>query len=174
MFYLFFTIFLLQFSKKFYYSGCLTSFCKSVKKQGAVAPKTALPYGRDSCIAWNRCHIFTNKRGTYGIIADGLRFDTQLSNVYGNAIRAKLATAQTTRSVAGSFSSFVTQNLQSICSLYHRHPRFFIDLRNPIPLQYMNPRHSPCPMPKAVFVSTVCGKAKEKSRTFLQRTALGV
>ena len=73
----------------------------------------------------NRCHIFTNNRGTYGIIADGLRFATQLSNVYGNAIRAKLATAQTTRSVAGSFSSFVTQNLQSICSLYHRHPRFF-------------------------------------------------
>ena len=55
--------------------------------KGAVAPKTALPYGRDSCIAWNRCHIFTNKRGTYGIIADDLRFDTQLSNVYGNAIR---------------------------------------------------------------------------------------
>ena len=49
--------------------------------------KTAIPYGRDSCIAWNRCHIFTNKRGTYGIIADDLRFDTQLSNVYGNAIR---------------------------------------------------------------------------------------
>ena len=24
----------------------------------------------------------------------------------------------------------------------------------------MNPRHSPRPMPKAVFVSTVCGKAK--------------
>ena len=88
--------------------------------KGAVAPKTALPYGRDSCIAWNRCHIFMNKRGTYGIIADDLRFDTQLSNVYGNAIRAKLAAAQTTRSVAGSFSSFVTQNLQSICSLYHR------------------------------------------------------
>ena len=37
-------------------------------------PKTALPYGRDSCIAWNRCHIFMNKRGTYGIIADNLRF----------------------------------------------------------------------------------------------------
>ena len=76
-------------------------------------------------LQWNRCHIFTNKRGTYGIIADSLRFATQLSNVYGNAIRAKLAAAQTTRSVAGSFSSFVTQNLQSICSLYHRHPRFF-------------------------------------------------
>ena len=28
-----------------------------------------------------------NKRGTYGVIADDLRFDTQLSNVYGNAIR---------------------------------------------------------------------------------------
>lgn len=25
----------------------------------------------------------------------------------------------------------------------------------------MNPRHSPRPMPKAVFVSTVCGKAKK-------------
>ena len=49
--------------------------------------KTAIPYGRDSCIAWNRCHIFTNKRGTYGIIADDLRFNTQLSNVYRNAIR---------------------------------------------------------------------------------------
>ena len=83
----------------------------------------------------NRCHIFTKKRGTYGIIADGLRFATQLSNVYGNAIRAKLAAAQTTRSVAGSFSSFVTQNLQSICSLYHRSHAFFINLRNPIPLQ---------------------------------------
>ena len=38
-------------------------------------------------LQWNRCHIFTNKRGTYGIIADDLRFTTQLSNVYGNAIR---------------------------------------------------------------------------------------
>ena len=66
-----------------------------------------------------------NKRGTYSIIADDLRFATQLSNVYGNAIRAKLATAHTMRSVADSFSSFVTQNLQRICSLYHRHPRFF-------------------------------------------------
>ena len=147
-------------------------WCRTKKAQ--YPAKTALPYGSDSWITWNRCHSFLNKRGTYGIIADTLRFATQLSNVYGNAIRAKLANAQTTRSVADLFSSFVTQNLQTICSLYHRHPRFFIDLRNPIPLQYMNPRHSPCPMPKAVFVSTVCGKAKEKSRTFLQRTALGV
>ena len=69
--------------------------------------------------------IFYDKRGTYGIIADDVRFATQLSNVYGNAIRTKLAAAQTTCSVAGSFSSFVTQNLQSIFSLYHRHPRFF-------------------------------------------------
>ena len=38
-------------------------------------------------LQWNRCHIFTNKRGTYGIIADDVRFATQLSNVYGNAIR---------------------------------------------------------------------------------------
>ena len=93
--------------------------------RGDVAPKTALPYSSDSWIAWNRCHSFLNKRGTYGIIADTLRFATQLSNVYGNAIRAKLANAQTTRSVADPFSSFVTQNLQTICSLYHRHPRFF-------------------------------------------------
>ena len=94
-------------------------------------------------LQWNRFHIFTNKRGTYGIIADGLRFDTQLSNVYGNAIRAKLAAAQTTRSVAGSFSSFVTQNLQSICDYaigIHFH------------CKCMNPRHSPRPRPKAVFV----------------------
>ena len=140
--------------------------------KGDVAPKTALPYGTDSCIAWNRCHIFTNKRGTYGIIADDLRFTTQLSNVYGNAIRAKLAAAQTTRSVAGSFSSFVTQNLQCICSLYHRHPRFFHKSPEFDSMQCMNPRHSPRPMPKAVFISPVCGKAKEKSRTFLQRTTL--
>ena len=38
-------------------------------------------------LQWNRCHIFTNKRGTHGIIADDLRFTTQFSNVYGNAIR---------------------------------------------------------------------------------------
>ena len=61
---------------------------------------------------------FYDKRGTYGIIADDVRFATQLSNVYGNAIRAKLAAAQTTRSVAGSFSSVITQNLQSICFFY--------------------------------------------------------
>ena len=108
----------------------------------------------------------------YGIIADDLRFTTQLSNVYGNAIRAKLAAAQTTRSVAGSFSSFVTQNLQCICSLYHRHPRFFHKSPEFDSMQCMNPRHSPRPMPKAVFISPVCGKAKEKSRTFLQRTTL--
>ena len=141
---------------------------------GAVAPKQLMPYGRDSCFAWNRCHIFLKKRGTYGIIADDLRFATQLSNVYGNAIRAKLANAQTTRSVADPFSSFVTQNLQSICSLCHRNPRFFIKIGDPIPLQIHESCHSPRPMPKAVFVSADCGTAKEKSRTFLQRTALRV
>ena len=30
----------------------------------------------------------------------------------------------------------------------------------------MNPRHSPRPMPKAVFVSAGCGKAKEKAELF--------
>ena len=93
--------------------------------------KTAFGIGRGEWrgfmyLQWNRIpKIYEKSVDAYGIIADGLRFDTQLSNVYGNAIRAKLAAAQTTRSVAGSFSSFVTQNLQSICSLYHRHPRFF-------------------------------------------------
>ena len=139
---------------------------------GLSHQKQLMPYGRDSCFAWNRCHIFLNKRGTYGIIADDLRFATQLSNVYGNAIRAKLANAQTTRSVADPFSSFVTQNLQSICSLCHRNPRFFIKIGDPIPLQIHESCHSPRPMPKAVFVSADCGTAKEKSRTFLQRTAL--
>ena len=125
--------------------------------------KTAIPYGRDSCIAWNRCHIFMNKRGTYGIIADDLLFDTQLSNVYGNAIRAKLAVAQTTRSVAGSFSSFVTQNLQSICSLYHRHPRFFHKSSESDSIANVGiPAIRHAPMPKAVFVFHVCGKVKEK------------
>ena len=117
-----------------------------------------------------------NKRGTYGIIADNLRFATQLSNVYGNAIRAKLAAAQTTRSVAGSFSSFVTQNLQSICSLYHRHPRFFHksseydSIANTwIPAIYATPGAKICfCSPQAV------AKQKKKAELFLQRTALGV
>ena len=103
-----------------------------------------------------------NKRGTYGIIADDLRFAAQLSNVYGNAIRAKLANAQTTRSVADLFSSFVTQNLQSICFLYpigiHA---FFINLRNSIPLQiHESPPFTPHPMSKAVFVPVGCGTTK--------------
>ena len=87
---------------------------------------------------------------------------------------AQLANAQTTRSVADPFSSFVTQNLQSICSLCHRNPRFFIKIGDPIPLQIHESCYSPRPMPKAVFVSADCGTAKEKSRTFLQRTALRV
>lgn len=151
-----------------------TVSCVKKIKKGLSHQKQLMPYGRDSCFAWNRCHIFLNKRGTYGIIADDLRFATQLSNVYGNAIRAKLANAQTTRSVADPFSSFVTQNLQSICSLCHRNPRFFIKIGDPIPLQIHESCHSPRPMPKAVFVSADCGTAKEKSRTFLQRTALRV
>ena len=114
-------------------------------------------------LQWNRCHIFTNKRGTYGIIADSLRFATQLSNVYGNAIRAKLAAAQTMRSVAGLFSSFVTQNLQSICSLYHRHPRFFHKSSESDSIANVGiPAIRHAPMPKAVFVFHVCGKVKEK------------
>ena len=136
--------------------------------KGAVAPKTALPYGRDSCIAWNRCHIFMNKRGTYGIIADDLRFDTQLSNVYGNAIRAKLAAAQTTRSVAGSFSSFVTQNLQSICSLYHRSHAFFINLRNPIPLQIHESPPFATPDAKSCFCFSCLWQSKRKSPSQLR------
>ena len=114
-------------------------------------------------LQWNCFHIFTNKRGTYGIIADGLRFATQLSNVYGNAIRAKLAAAQTMRSVAGLFSSFVTQNLQSICSLYHRHPRFFHKSSESDSIANVGiPAIRHAPMPKAVFVFHVCGKVKEK------------
>ena len=108
-------------------------------------------------------------------IADDLRFATQLSNVYGNAIRAKLANAQTTRSVADSFSSFVTQNLQTICSLYHRHPRFFHksseydSIANTwIPAIYATPGAKIC------FCSPPgCGKAKEKSRTFFAKNGSG-
>ena len=37
----------------------------------------------------------------------------------------------------------------------------------------MNPRHSPRPMPKAVFVFPVCGKAKEKRREDLERITSG-
>ena len=119
--------------------------------------------------------IFLRKSvDAYGIIADDLRFDTQLSNVYGNAIRAKLATAQTTRSVAGLFSSFVTQNLQSICSLYHRHPRFFIDLRNPIPLQIHESPPFAMPDAKSCFCFPCLWQSKRKKPNFLQRTALGV
>ena len=143
-------------------------------KKRAVAPKTAYALWQGFMLCMESLPYFLNKRGTYGIIADDLRFATQLSNVYGNAIRAKLANAQTTRSVADPFSSFVTQNLQSICSLCHRNPRFFIKIGDPIPLQIHESCHSPRPMPKAVFVSADCGTAKEKSRTFLQRTALRV
>ena len=96
-----------------------------------------------------------------------MRFATQLSNVYGNAIRAKLATAQTTRSVADSFSSFVTQNLQSICSLYHRHPRFFINIRNTIPLQiHESPpfRHARCQ--KLFLFPQAMAQQKKKAELF--------
>ena len=89
-------------------------------KRGCRTPKTALSYGTDSCIAWNRCHIFTNKRGTYGIIADDLRFATQLLNVYGNAIRAKLAAAQTTRSVPKAVFCF-----PSLWQSKRKKPNFF-------------------------------------------------
>ena len=37
----------------------------------------------------------------------------------------------------------------------------------------MNPLHSPRPMPKAVFVSPVCDKAKEKRREDLERITSG-
>ena len=30
---------------------------KAQYPDGAVAPKTALPYGSDSWITWNRCHL---------------------------------------------------------------------------------------------------------------------
>ena len=97
-----------------------------IKTDGAVAPKTASALWQGFMLCMESLPYFYEKSvEPMAWIADDLRFATQLSNVYGNAIRAKLAAAQTTRSVAGSFSSFVTQNLQCICSLYHRHPRFF-------------------------------------------------
>ena len=99
--------------------------CEDSRGIGAVAPKTALPYSRDSCICNGIAAIFYEQAWDLWHNRRRLAFWYSTSNVYGNAIRAKLAAAQTTRSVAGSFSSFVTQNLQSICSLYHRHPRFF-------------------------------------------------
>ena len=49
-----------------------------------------------------------------------MRFDTQLSNVYGNAIRAKLATAQTTRSVPKAVFCF-----PSLWQSKRKKPNFF-------------------------------------------------
>ena len=124
-------------------------------------------------LQWNRCHIFMNKRGTYGIIADDLRFDTQLSNVYGNAIRAKLAAAQTTRSMAGR-SQVSRRKTCKASALYtigiHA---FFINLRNPIPLQVHESTPFATPDAKSCFCFHCLWQSK-KSRTFLQRTALGV
>ena len=95
-------------------------------EKGAVASKTASALWQGFMLCMKSLPYFYEKSVVpMAWIADDLRFATQLSNVYGNAIRAKLANAQTTRSVADSFSSFVTQNLQSICSLYYRQPRFF-------------------------------------------------
>ena len=97
---------------------------------------------------WNRCHIFTNKRGTYGIIADSLRFATQLSNVYGNAIRAKLAAAQTTRSMAGRSQVSRSKTCKASALYTIGIHAFFINLRNPVPLQIHESPPSPRPMPK--------------------------
>ena len=89
------------------------------------------------------------------------RPDSYSPRAFVSSHSRKLANAQTTRSVADPFSSFVTQNLQSICSLCHRNPRFFIKIGDPIPLQIHESCHSPRPMPKAVFVSADCGTAKD-------------
>ena len=124
-------------------------------------------------LQWNRCHIFTNKRGTYGIIADDLRFTTQLSNVYGNAIRAKLAAAQTTRSVAGSFSSFVTQNLQSICDYTIGIHAFFINLRNSIPLQMHESPPFATPDAKSCFCFPSLWQSKRKKPNFFAKNDSG-
>ena len=90
------------------------------KLWGCRTKNSSTPWQGFMYLQWNRCHIFTNKRGTYGIIADDLRFTTQLSNVYGNAIRAKLATAQTTRSVPKAVFCF-----PSLWQSKRKKPNFF-------------------------------------------------
>lgn len=122
---------------------------------------------------WNRCHIFTNKRGTYGIIADSLRFATQLSNVYGNAIRAKLAAAQTTRSMAGR-SQVSRRKTCKASALYtigiHA---FFINLRNPIPLQIHESPPFATPDAKSCFCFPSLWQSKRKKPNFFAKNGSG-
>ena len=124
-------------------------------------------------LQWNRCHIFMNKRGTYGIIADDLRFDTQLSNVYGNAIRAKLAAAQTTRSMAGR-SQVSRRKTCKASALYtigiHA---FFINLRNPIPLQIHESPPFATPDAKSCFCFPSLWQSKRKKPNFFAKNGSG-
>ena len=88
------------------------------KLWGCRTKNSSTPWQGFMYLQWNRCHIFTNKRGTYGIKSRRLAF---------------------------CYSTF----------------------------ERLWKRHSPRPMPKAVFVFPVCGKAKEKRREDLERITSG-
>ena len=104
--------------------------------KGAVAPKTALPYGRDSCIAWNRCHIFMKK-------AWNLWHESQTTCVLLLNFRTFMETPFALNSLTlrqrARWRIRSQVSLRKTCKASALHTigihAFFINIRNPIPLQ---------------------------------------
>ena len=143
---------------------------------GLSHQKQLLPYGRDSCFAWNRCHIFMKKAWNLWHESQTtcvllLNFRTFMETPFAlNSLPLRQRARWRIRSQVSLRKTCKASALYTIGfhAFFHKYSEYD-SIANPW-ISAISPR----PMPKAVFVSAGCGTTKEKSRTFLQRTALGV
>ena len=146
------------------------------QKKGLSHQKQLLPYGRDSCFAWNRCHNFMKKAWylwhesqTTCVLL--LNFRTFMETPFAlNSLPLRQRTRWRIRSQVSWRKTCKPSALYTIG--IHA---FFINLRNTIPLQihesppFATPDAKSCfCIPRLLHNKRTAKEAKEKSRTFLQ------
>ena len=134
--------------------------------KGAVAPKTALPYGRDSCIAWNHCYIFITSVGpdlwykeqTTCVLL--LNFRTFMETPFAlNSLPLRQRARWRVRSQVSWHKTCKASALYTIG--IHA---FFINLRNPIPLQIRESPPFATPDAKSCFCFPCLWQSKRKKK----------
>ena len=142
--------------------------------KGAVAPKTALPYGRDSCFAWNRCHIFMKKAWNLWHESQTtcvllLNFRTFMETPFAlNSLPLRQRARWQVRSQVSWHKTCKASALYTIG--IHA---FFINLRNPIPLQIHESPPFATPDAKSCFCFPSLWQSKRKKPNFFAKNGSG-
>ena len=143
---------------------------------GLSHQKQLLPYGRDSCFAWNRCHIFMKKAWNLWHESQTtcvllLNFRTFMETPFAlNSLPLRQRARWRIRSQVSLRKTCKASALYTIGfhAFFHKYSEYD-SIANPwIPAIYATPDAKSC------FCFRRLWQSKRKSRTFLQRTALGV